>query len=66
MNHQPTLWANFDVASHEHDSNAVGVYTKSGKHLGYVPAFYSKAIFSLIEDGATHLVRVAYINTSLK
>lgn len=44
------------------DPNAVGVYTLGGTHLGYVPAFYSKAIFSLLEKEAKPLVRVTYIN----
>ena len=48
--------------TNEHDPNAVGVYTHSGKHLGYVPNFYSKAIFSLLENGANPIVRVVYLN----
>lgn len=44
------------------DPNAVGVYTMGGTHLGYVPAFYSKAIYSLLENEAKPLVRVSYIN----
>ncbi|MEW9053729.1 MAG: HIRAN domain-containing protein [Neobacillus sp.] len=44
------------------DPHAVGVYTLGGIHLGYVPAFYSKAIFSLLEKEAKPFVRVSYIN----
>jgi len=44
------------------DPNAVAVYTRGGNHLGYVPAFYSKAISSLLEMGEEPLVRVSYIN----
>ncbi|MBB6446715.1 HIRAN domain-containing protein [Bacillus benzoevorans] len=48
--------------ANEYDSNAVGIYTWNGKHIGYVPNFYSKAVFSLIENRATPSVIVAYIN----
>ncbi|MED0665940.1 HIRAN domain-containing protein [Bacillus badius] len=48
--------------TNDHDPNAVGIYTYGGRQLGYVPNFYSKAIFSLLESGATPLVRVVYIN----
>jgi hypothetical protein len=44
------------------DSNAVAVYTNSGQQLGYVPGFYTKGIFSLLENGADPYVRVCYIN----
>ncbi|WP_243292016.1 HIRAN domain-containing protein [Bacillus sp. FJAT-47783] len=44
------------------DQNAVGIYTDNGKQLGYVPGFYSKAIFSLLEYGAKPQVIVNYIN----
>lgn len=44
------------------DPHAVGVYTKGGKHLGYVPGFYSKAVYALLEQGADPIVRVTYIN----
>src|SRR5699024_8707506 len=30
-----------------HDANAVAVYTQDDKKLGYVPNFYSQAVFSL-------------------
>lgn len=45
-----------------YDSNAVAVFTRGGKQLGYVPNFYSQAIFSLIENGASPLIRVTYLN----
>jgi|SRR5699024_53653 len=45
-----------------YDSNAVAIYTKNGEKLGYVPNFYSQAIFSLIENGASPLVYVTYLN----
>ncbi|MEQ2468393.1 HIRAN domain-containing protein [Niallia hominis] len=45
-----------------HDTHAVGIFTQGGKHLGYVPGFYSKAIFSLLSYNATPEVRVIYIN----
>ena len=48
--------------TNNYDSNAVGIYTHSGKHLGYIPNFYSKAIFSLLENGATSSVLVVYLN----
>lgn len=48
--------------TNEYDSNAVAVYTHSGLKLGYVPTFYSQAIFSLLENGAAPLVRVIYLN----
>ncbi|MEC1741737.1 HIRAN domain-containing protein [Schinkia azotoformans] len=48
--------------TNNYDPNAVGIYTQSGKHLGYVPNFYSKAVFSLLENGATPSVRVVYLN----
>ncbi|MFB3165467.1 hypothetical protein ABLO26_29370 [Neobacillus sp. 179-J 1A1 HS] len=38
----------------------MGVYTKGGKHLGYVPGFYSKAIYALLEQDADPIVRVIY------
>ncbi|WP_257208984.1 HIRAN domain-containing protein [Bacillus sp. AFS031507] len=44
------------------DPHAVGIYTQGGKHLGYVPAFYSQAIFSLLSRNAEPEVRVIYIN----
>jgi hypothetical protein len=48
--------------TNEYDPNAVGIYTQGGKHLGYVPAFYSKAIFSMLDYGAKPLVYVVYLN----
>jgi hypothetical protein len=45
-----------------HDPNAVAVYTYSGRHLGYVPGFYSKAIYSLLEYDANPNVKVIYKN----
>ncbi|HWL26781.1 MAG TPA: HIRAN domain-containing protein [Ureibacillus sp.] len=48
--------------TNNHDPNAVGIYTQEGNHLGYVPAFYSQAVFFLLEKGAIPLVRVIYIN----
>lgn len=44
------------------DSHAVSIYTQGGKHLGYVPGFYSQAIFSLLSFNAEPEVRVIYIN----
>ena len=48
--------------NNESDPYAVVVYTQNGKHLGYIPAFYSNAIFSLIENGLSPIVRVVYVN----
>lgn len=45
-----------------HDPYAVAIYTQGGQQLGYVPAFYSKAIFALIQDGAQLSANVSYIN----
>lgn len=46
----------------DHDPHAVAIYTKGGKHLGYIPAFYSTAVFSLIENRLTPIIRVVYVN----
>lgn len=46
----------------EHDPYAVAIYTKRGERLGYIPAFYSNAVFSLIDNGLTPIVRVVYAN----
>jgi hypothetical protein len=48
--------------TNKHDPYAVKVLTQSGKHLGYVPIFYSKAIFSLLKYGEQPIVRVNYLN----
>lgn len=48
--------------TNEHDPNAVAIYINNGKKLGYVPNFYSKAIFSLLKEGAIPSVRVVYLN----
>lgn len=48
--------------NNEYDSYAVAIYTNGGKHLGYIPAFYSNAIFSLIENGLSPIIRVIYVN----
>lgn len=45
-----------------YDSYAVAIYTENEKKLGYIPNFYSQAIFSLIENGALPLVYVTYLN----
>lgn len=45
-----------------YDPHAVGIYTHSGTHIGYVPNFYSTAIFSLLEASAEPSVTVEYIN----
>jgi|SRR5690625_805913 len=45
-----------------YDKNAVAIYTNNGKMLGYVPNFYSQAIFSLLEKDMTYVARVAYLN----
>lgn len=45
-----------------YDENAVAIYTNDGKMLGYVPNFYSQAIFSLLEQDMTYTARVAYCN----
>ena len=50
--------------TNDNDPNAVGIYTQSGKHLGYVPNFYTKAVFSLLKNGATPSVRVAILMKS--
>lgn len=74
MRHQklPDEWASWIPESsslkliqeptNPYDSNAVAIYTTGGKQLGYVPNFYSQAIFSLIENGASPLVHVTYLN----
>ncbi|MBP1971502.1 hypothetical protein J2Z83_003653 [Virgibacillus natechei] len=46
----------------EYDSNAVAVYKYNEEKIGYIPAFYSKAIFSLMEEGAVPIATVTYIN----
>lgn len=46
----------------EVDPYAVAIYTKCGKHLGYIPAFYSKAVFSLIGNGLTPIIKVVNVN----
>ena len=48
--------------TNEYDQNAVAIYTVNGNKLGYVPAFYSKAVFSLMENGAIPLIRVVHVN----
>ncbi len=48
--------------TNEHDPNAVAIYTYGGKKLGYVPNFYSKEIYALLENGANPVVRVVYLN----
>ncbi|MBW8347879.1 HIRAN domain-containing protein [Bacillus sp. IITD106] len=48
--------------TNDFDPNAVGVFTQGGKLLGYVPGFYSEAIYSLLENDAEPIVRVIYIN----
>ncbi|PWA09677.1 hypothetical protein DCC39_12590 [Pueribacillus theae] len=48
--------------TNDYDPNAVAIYTTGGIKLGYVPNFYSQAIFSLIDNGASPLVRVVYLN----
>lgn len=45
----------------EYDSHAVALYTQDGLQLGYVPAFYSKALFSLMENGADPIIKVSYL-----
>jgi len=45
-----------------HDANAVAVYTQDDKKLGYVPNFYSQAIFFLIEKNMTYSARITYLN----
>lgn len=45
-----------------YDVNAVAVYTQDDKKLGYVPNFYSQAIFSLLEKGMAYSVRITYLN----
>lgn len=74
MRHQklPGNWASYinlkeklilkQEPSNKHDPNAIAVYSDSGIKLGYVPAFYSKAIYSLIENGASPNATVIYIN----
>lgn len=45
-----------------YDVNTVAVYTQDDKKLGYVPNFYSQAIFSLLEKGLAYSVRITYLN----
>lgn len=48
--------------TNDYDPNAVAIYTRGGNRLGYVPIFYSQAVFSLIENGSSPVVRVSYLN----
>jgi hypothetical protein len=68
----PDTWSNWvsindslkliQEPTNSHDPHAVGIYTHGGKHLGYVPGFYSKAIFSLLKNNAKPHVKVIYKN----
>lgn len=73
MRHQnlPDGWASWvgynslkliQEPTNNYDPNAVAIFTMGGKKLGYVPNFYSQAIFSLIDNGASPLVHVTYVN----
>ncbi len=44
------------------DPCAVGVYTLTGTHIGYVPRFYSKVISSLLTDGIEPNAVITYVN----
>lgn len=46
----------------EYDPNAVAIYSERGNHIGYVPAFYTKGISALIDNGATPIVKVISVN----
>ncbi|MFP3122612.1 HIRAN domain-containing protein [Ectobacillus funiculus] len=46
----------------EHDSFAVAIYTEEGMKLGYVPAFYSMKISSLLNLEADYEVKVIIID----
>lgn len=48
--------------TNDYDPNAVIIYTTGGIKLGYIPNFYSQAIFTLMANGASPLVRVSYLN----
>lgn len=46
----------------EVDPLAIAVYAKNGKRIGYIPAFYSNDIFSLIDNGLTPTIQVLHVN----
>jgi len=49
-------------STNPYDKNAVAVYTQNNKMLGYVPSFYSQAIFSLLEKNMTYTAQITYLN----
>ncbi|WHZ32737.1 HIRAN domain-containing protein [Desemzia incerta] len=44
------------------DNNAVAVYAGMGIKLGFVPRFYSTAIYALIKRGLNPVLKIDYIN----
>ncbi|QGG48855.1 HIRAN domain-containing protein [Heliorestis convoluta] len=44
------------------DPNAIAIYTHSGLCLGYVPAFYTEALNSLLNQGAKIRACIEYVN----
>ncbi|AQS53416.1 hypothetical protein BW727_101046 [Jeotgalibaca dankookensis] len=57
----PTLYLKSEP-NNEYDEYAVAIYTYRGFCLGYVPAFYSKAISSLIKQDLIPKIRVVRVN----
>ncbi|MFD1040196.1 HIRAN domain-containing protein [Virgibacillus byunsanensis] len=45
-----------------YDPNAVAIYTETGVKLGYIPGFYSKGVFALLENGASPIVTISKVN----
>lgn len=49
-------------SDNEYDPYAVAIYTKDDTKLGYIPIFYSNAVYSLIDNGLSPVVRVVNVN----
>lgn len=49
-------------ANHPVDPNAVAIYSKNGKHLGYVPGFYATGVAGLLDNGGEPNVVVHSVN----
>jgi hypothetical protein len=49
-------------ANHHVDPNAVAIYSKNGKHIGYVPGFYATGVAGLLDNGADPNVIVQSVN----
>lgn len=48
----------------KHDPMAIRVLTKEGKHLGYIPRYYNKAIIERLHNGMTYSCEVLEVNPS--